>query len=331
MDMSGFKSVIGHERIIEHFQNAVRLDKVSHAYILNGENGSGKYTLAKAFAMTLQCEKKGVESCMECASCKKAIGDNHPDIISIHHEKPNTIGVEDIREQLVSDMMIKPYSGAYKIYIIDEAEKLTVQAQNALLKTMEEPPSYAVIMLLTNNISSFLPTIVSRGITLDLKVVPDKLIKEYLMSELQVPDYKADISVAFAQGNVGKAINIATSDNFNELKEAAFRLLNQINKMDINEVVENTKKISEFKGHIEEYLDILAMWYRDVVLFKASQEVGYIIFKDQLNKIKEQARKSSYEGLEDILEAINKAKSRLKANVNFDLVMELLFLKIKEN
>ena len=329
--MSAFKDIVGHQRIIEHFQNAVRLNKVSHAYILNGENGSGKYMLAKAFAMTLQCEEKGTEPCMECTSCKKAMGDNHPDIISIHHEKPNTIGVEDIREQLVGDMMIKPYTGPYKIYIIDEAEKLTIQAQNALLKTVEEPPYYAVIILLTNNVSSFLPTITSRGITLNLKVVPDELIKKYLMNKLQIPDYKADISVAFAQGNVGKAINIATSSNFNELKEAAFKLLNQVNNMNINEVVENTKKISEFKGHIEEYLDILAMWYRDVVLFKASQEVDYIIFKDQLKNIKEQARKSSYEGLEIILEAINMAKSRLKANVNFDLVMELLFLKIKEN
>ena len=331
INMSIFGNIVGHEKIIAHFQNAIKLNKVSHAYILNGEDGSGKYMLAKAFAMTLQCVKKGIEPCLECVSCKKAAGHNHPDIIYITHEKPNSIGVEDIREQLVGDIMIKPYTGPYKIYIIDEAQKLTVQAQNTLLKTIEEPPAYAVIILLTNNASGFLPTVVSRCITLNLKVVPDELVKEYLMRELQIPDYKADISVAFAQGNVGKAINIATSTKFTELKDDALKLIRQIQNMNIYEVVDKVKRTSEFKSQIEDYLDIMGIWYRDVVLFKASREVGSVIFKDELNNIKEQARKSSYEGLEEVLNALEKAKIRLRANVNFDLVMELLFLAVKEN
>ena len=160
--MSGFKDVVGHKDIIQYIQNAVEQDKVSHAYILNGAKGSGKKMLAKLFAMTLQCENSQLEPCGECRSCRQADSGNQPDIITIQHEKPGSISVDDIREQLNGDIMIKPYSNRYKIYIIPEADLLTVQAQNALLKTIEEPPEYAIIFLLTENADSLLPTIRSR-------------------------------------------------------------------------------------------------------------------------------------------------------------------------
>ena len=128
--MQGFQKVVGHQEIITHLQNAISMNKVSHAYLFGGESGSGKKMMASLFAMTLQCEKHGVEPCMECPSCKKAQSQNHPDIIYVKHEKPNTISIDEIRGQLINDVMIKPYSSPYKIYIIDEAQKLTLQAQD---------------------------------------------------------------------------------------------------------------------------------------------------------------------------------------------------------
>ena len=175
--MAGFRDIIGHNQIIEHLKNAIRMEKISHAYILNGENNSGKMMLAEAFAMALQCEAGGDEPCMECRSCRQAKEHNQPDIIYVTHEKPNIISVDDIRHQLNNDIVIKPYSSKYKIYIVDEAEKMNTQAQNALLKTIEEPPAYGIILLLTTNADSFLPTILSRCITMNLKTVQEELIK----------------------------------------------------------------------------------------------------------------------------------------------------------
>ena len=219
--MAGFKDIVGNEQIIEHLQNAISMGKVSHAYIINGPQLSGKMMIAEAFARALQCEKEGTDGCGECKSCHQADDHNHPDIIYVSHEKPNNISVDDIRTQLNNDIVIKQYSSKYKIYIVDEAEKMNQQAQNALLKTIEEPPAYAVIMLLTTNADSFLQTIRSRCITLNMKSVKDEVIKAYLMNEKHIPDYQADISVAFAQGIVGKAVKLASSDEFNELKESA--------------------------------------------------------------------------------------------------------------
>ena len=329
--MPGFEEIVGHKEIIRHLQNAIRLGKVSHAYIFSGETGCGKKLLATAFAMTLQCEQRGVDPCLTCSSRKKAMSKNHPDIINITHEKPNSIGIEDIRSQLIDDVAIKPYCSSYKIYIISEAEKLTLQAQNALLKTIEEPPAYAVILLLTNNMDALLPTITSRCVKLGLRPVKESMVKEYLMEKLHIPDYQAKMDASLAQGNIGKAKQLAQSEDFAQVAENALRLLRRSGDMELYELVDAIKMLSADKQNIYDYLDLFTMWFRDVLLFKATREVDGLVFKDQFNDIKERAGKSSYEGLETIIDAIEKARTRLHANVNFDLVMELLFLTIKEN
>ncbi|CUX22514.1 DNA polymerase III subunit [Clostridium sp. C105KSO13] len=331
--MSSFKDVVGHNDIIQYIENAVTLDKVSHAYILNGEKGSGKKLLANLFAMSLQCENREEDgdACGKCKSCKQAMNSNQPDIIKVIHEKPNTISIDDIREQVNGDIAIKPYSSKYKIYIIADADMMTVQAQNAILKTIEEPPEYAVIMLLTENAETLLPTIRSRCVMLKLRNIKDQLIKKYLMEQMQIPDYKADVCVAFAQGNMGKAIMLASSEHFNEIKEEAVHLLREINDMELSNLLEAVKRCSTYKLEISDYLDVLAIWFRDVLIYKATMNVDRVVFSDQLKYIKDRASKSSYEGIEIILDALEKAKSRLKANVNYELTMELLLLTIKEN
>lgn len=329
--MAGFNEIVGHEQIIEHLKNAITMDKVSHAYIFNGPEYSGKMMLAEAFAMALQCEENNPEGCMKCRSCKQTADRNQPDIIYVSHEKPNTISVDDIRHQLNNDIVIKPYSSKYKIYIVDEAEKMNPQAQNALLKTIEEPPAYAVIMLLTTNADSFLQTILSRCITLNLKSVKDETIRKHLMSHYQIPDYQADICTAFAQGNVGKAIQLASSDDFNELKAAALQLLKRLEDIDLYELGAAIKQIGEFKLKVQDYFDLMMIWYRDILYLKATNDVNKLIFKDEVYDIKKQAATHSYQGIETIIEALQKAKLRLNANVNFDLVIELLLMTIKEN
>lgn len=329
--MAGFQEIIGHNQIVEHLKNAIGMKKVSHAYILNGESNSGKMMLAEAFAMALQCEAGGEEPCMECRSCRQAAERNQPDIVYVTHEKPNLISVDDIRHQLNNDIVIKPYSSKYKIYIIDEAEKMNEQAQNALLKTIEEPPAYGVILLLTTNADGFLPTILSRCITLNLKSVKEEQIKAHLMKKYQIPDYQAEVCASFAQGNVGKAIQLAASEEFNELKKTALSIIKKLEDIDLYELGKMVKQINEYKDDIQEFLDLLTLWFRDVLYFKATNDVNNLIFKDEVYDIKKQAAKKSYSGIEAILKALENTRLRIKANVNFDLVIELLLLTIKEN
>lgn len=328
--MQGFGHIIGHESIIQHLQNAIASHKVSHAYILHGEEGMGKKLLANTFAKTLQCEEGGIVPCNRCKSCLQADSGNHPDIIRVTHEK-YSIGVEDIRVQVNADIQVKPYNSAYKIYIIDEADKLTEQAQNALLKTIEEPPEYAVILLLVSNVSVILPTILSRCVMLNLKPVDKQEIKEFLMEHNKVPDYMAEVAATFSGGNVGKAIKYASSEEFDRMKEDVLHILKYIDDMELHEIISGLKTLTASKNNIEDYIDLMVLWYRDVLMFKATLDPDLLLYREELSFIKNQASTRSYEGLDKIISAMEKAKIRLKANVNFDIAIELMLLSIKEN
>lgn len=328
--MQDFTQIIGHAGIINHLQNAIRAGKVSHAYILHGEEGMGKKTLALSFAKTLQCSEKGIHSCNKCKSCIQADSRNHPDILWTTHKK-NSIGVDDIRTQINADIQIKPYQSRYKIYIIDSADKMTENAQNALLKTIEEPPEYAVVLLLSCNINYLLPTIISRCVILDLKPVNKQLIKEFLMSNHQVPDYMAEIAADFSGGNVGKAIKYASSEDFERKKEDIFHILRYIDEMELHEIISGIKTISENKSSVLDYIDIMLLWFRDVLMLKATNDPNLLLYKEEYQIIKKQAKIRSYDEIENIIKSMEEAKAKLNANVNFDITIELMLLSIKEN
>lgn len=329
--MSQFKDMIGHEKIINHFQTAIKKGQVSHAYILEGEAGSGKKTLAKAFAQALECESGSGESCETCHSCMMAQSGNHPDIIWVTHEKPNTISVADIRTQINGDIGVKPYSGNYKIYIIDEAEKMNEQAQNALLKTIEEPPAYAVLLLLASHTGYFLPTILSRCIKLPLKPVEEEKIRDYILAHTEVSREEAEFCAGYSMGNLGKAMDLAVSDTRNELKKECVHLLSYIQEMEIHEVISYMKEMGKYKEQILEVLDMMFVWFHDILILKTTQNADRIVFKEQFNILNKMTVRMSYEGIQNILCAFDKAKLRLRANVNFDVALELLLLTIKEN
>ena len=330
--MPGYADIVGHEQIIKHLKSAVAGNKISHAYIFDGPDRSGKMMLAEAFAESLLCLQEGEEGCHQCRSCKQAAGRNHPDIIYVTHEKPNTISVNDIRQQLNGTIDVKPYNAEskYKVYIVDEAEKMNEQAQNALLKTLEEPPSYGVILLLTTNADGFLQTIRSRCVTLELNAVADEKIHRHLMRKYQVVDYKAEVCVAFAQGNVGRAIMLAGSQDFNDLKDKTIKLVRKLAEVELQDVMGEVKEIQEFDA-AGDFFDLLMLWYRDVLVAKSTSREGKLIYKDQAHEIEKQAQNSSYEGLNNIFEAIENARRRVRANVNMDMTLELLLLTIKEN
>lgn len=327
--MLDYKQVIGHENIIDHLKKAITNGKVSNAYIFHGEDGSGKKLLATTFAKALLCEKQGAEPCNSCKSCMQMDGGNQPDFIYVTHEKVS-IGVDDIRIQVNNDILIKPFSSKYKVYLIDEAEKMTEQAQNALLKTIEEPPEYAVIMLLTNNTNRLLQTILSRCVSLSLKAVSNQAIKEYLMQRQAIPDYLAEVSAGFSRGNVGRAIKYATSDEFIQSKDAILKVLKHIDDMELFEIMDAIKELSSHKLEIEDYIDLMLLWYRDVLLFKVTKDPNVLLYKNEYNHIAKQASTREYATIEKIIEAMDKAKSRVKANVNFDTAIELMLLSMKE-
>ena len=214
--------IAGQTVALTHLKNALKKDQISQAYMLIGEPGMGKKTIAESFAESILCEERKpgeYEHCGKCRSCHQVETGNHPDCIFVTHEKSNLISVDEIREQLVSDVEIKPYQGSKKVYIVPDAEMMNEQAQNALLKTLEEPPEYAVIILLVANADLMLPTLLSRSIKLPLAPLPDQVIEEKLIKDYYIQKYRTSSIVKFARGNLGRAIEMSENDDFIEDKK----------------------------------------------------------------------------------------------------------------
>ena len=330
-EIFGYSGLIGQEDLVSSLKTAVSEDRISHAYIIQGEKGSGKGLLAELFAMAIQCEKDYSEPCMECESCTKAIRGNHPDIITVHHEKPDTIGVEEIRKQVVEDVSIRPFAYSHKVYIIHDASKMTVQAQNALLKTLEEPPEYTVLILTADNADALLPTVRSRCVILNMRPVCDGDVASYLMRELKMPDYQAEIFAALARGNIGRALEMASSESFGEKMTGSLFYLARSKENSPEMRMEFVRKMTEDKRGISDYLDIFSLWFRDVLYLKATNEPDGLIFREDYANISRRASLSSYQGLQSILDAIEKTRTRLAANVNAELALELMLMTVWEN
>ena len=339
--MSVYDEILGQDKLIEHFKKSVSLGKVSNAYIISGEKYSGKKMLANAYATSLQCENPvNGEACMECHACKMSLSGNNPDIKWILREskenkdgtvkKAKEIPVDAIRDQINNDIVVKPYYCKKKIYIIDEAECLNTAAQNALLKTMEEPPEYGVIILLTSNENALLQTILSRSIRLDVSAIDDKIIKDYLMKNSKIPDYAADVLVSFARGNLGRAVELSESPTFNEMKDHLVKTMSFLYEKDMAEIGNITKQTSEYKDDITYYFELLTMWFRDVLVAKSGGGDNKLIFRDEVENIRELSRGYSYRSIEMILKTIEDTKTQIALNVSFDTAFKILYMTIRD-
>lgn len=331
--MFSFSEIVGHDQIKEHLTEAVKKKQPFHAYIFDGDVGVGKETLAKTFAAALNCQDEAghEKPCKECMSCRQIESGTNPDVIWVSHASTE-YKVAEIREQVIDTVDIRPFAAPFKIYIIPEAEKLREDSQNMLLKTIEEPPEYVVIILLTSNISELLPTIQSRCLNLEFHPLSSATIEEFLIAQGKIPDYLAKESAAFAQGNIGKALRYANaSDQFIERKDRILGILKNVQHMDVADMVEVVGELKTEKEELRDYIDLMMLWYRDVLIFKATKNINQLIFQGESQAIAAEAERRSYEKIEDIISSFDKAKLRIAANVNMDITMELMFTAIKDD
>ena len=348
--MAELTEILGREEMTKHLREAIVREKVSHAYIFSGEPGTGKKTVAKVFAQTLLCEgidkhmhqigdatQEKAYACGVCDSCKKALAGTNPDIIFIERETgKNNISVDDIREKVVEDAAVKPYKGRYKIYIIKEAQEMSIEAQSALLKTLEEPPEYVVVMLLVSSPDMLLHTIRSRTEQIEVPVLSDEIVENFLREALEDDDTVTDddiqFAVTFAEGKIGRGMACFQNPHFKALKDDVLNVVLNIKNMSIPEMTACVRKAEGYKDLLlDYYFELMTLWYRDILLFESTRDANGVVYKEYITDISKQASVITYEGLENITEAIQKAKQRIAANVNFEITMELLFTTICEN
>ena len=326
--VNGFKDIIGHEQVIGYLQTALKNHKVSNAYMICGEPGSGKTLVASAFAKALVCQAGYGDACNMCDSCHQFDSGSHPDIRYVSHEKPDIISVDEIREQVDRDVIIKPYSSKYKIYIIDEAEKLPERSQNALLKTIEEPPDFVTILILTTNKEKLLPTVLSRCVCLDVMPVKKSVIKSYLMDK-GIVDYQADMAINFAEGNPGKALMIASDVEFQNRRKLIINTIRDFDAFNSKRIADMAKKIEEDKDNIDSYFDLIMVFLRDVLVYKTTGDEKRVHFREEISVIRDISRHKLRQ-INELINITKDARDKVNAQVTLGLTIEMMLHKMKE-
>lgn len=319
--------MVGQEKIKAYFQRARAVSHLSHAYILSGEEGMGKKTLAQSIALLLVCEKGGHSPCLCCHACRQVLAHSHPDVIELVKEK--SISVDDIRSKINDTVDIRPFSAPVKIYIIDHAERMNVQAQNALLKTIEEPPSYVIIFLLTTNREVFLDTIQSRCIHLRMQPLPVEVVAQKLKESYPITDMQAREYATYARGNLGRAKNLLEDEAKRIRYQKNVKILKDIGNFTLEQMVKVLAEMKEEDSNFSEFLQFIRDWYRDVLIVLVGADVRKLIFSTEMKTMKEKAEQYSLTKVNQILEAVDLAQDRIQANVKAELAMQMLLMEMK--
>jgi len=326
MDFSG---IVGQKEIIGSLRNSILSGRVGHAYIFSGPKGIGKKTMARIFAGLLLCEKSdGVKRCGECPSCLLFDNGSNPDFREIN-PADSSIGVDKIRD-MQSDIIIRPLYSTRKVYLITDADRMTVQAQNCLLKTLEEPPSYAVIILTSSNYDALLETIRSRAVNYSFKKNSFEEVKEFLKTNIKMADKPIDFIASYADGIIGTALRLADSDEFTGIRDKTIDIIIKLSDSKLASVFDIYKFFDENKSYIETILDIMVLFYRDLIMVKKEQSGHILINSDKKDIILNNAERFSLRKLLSNIEAVETANKYLKQNANFQLTIEVMLMKIQE-
>ena len=306
-----FENIKGQKFAKKYLSNSIKSNMISHAYMFEGPSGIGKNTMAIELAKIL------LE--MEHLS-------NSPDYIEIKPDG-NSIKIAQIRK-IQSDILVKPYK-SYKIYVFDEAQKMTVEAQNALLKTLEEPPKYAIIILITNNKEALLDTIKSRCEIIKFTPIPLRDISNYLITT-GVDEKRASLLANFSRGSMQKAIELSNSEDFYMMREEIQKYVQTFLSGNLIEIMDIQNSIEKYKDQIINVLDLMINYFRDIMMAKENIDKSMIINLDKLTFIKNMSRKITYSQLSKIIGIIEDTKDKLRSNCNFNISIQVMTLNIYE-
>lgn len=306
-----FENIKGQEFAKKYMNNSIKKGKINHAYMFEGIEGIGKETFANELAEIL-LETHHLENAPDCIRVK-------PD--------GNSIKIAQIRN-LQSEIVIKPHK-KYKIYIIDKAEKMTVEAQNALLKTLEEPPEYAIIILITNNKESLLPTIRSRCEVIKFTPIPFVEVKNYLICQ-GVEENRANLLSAFSRGSMKKALELSSSNDFYEMKESVQNYIETILSKNMVEILDIPSQMEKYKSESIAVLDIMINYFRDIMICKEHVDKNMIINADKIVFVQNMSTKITYSQVSKIIDIIEDTKIKIKGNCNFNVSIQVMSLNIYE-
>ncbi len=328
-----FRDIKGQDRAVEFFRNSVNRDRLAHAYLFLGPQGVGKTSLAKNLAKFLNCENPlkrkcpcsgheqdlVVDCCDACISCRKIEDFNHPDVHWIEPGgRSGKISIDEIRS-MQKEISLKTYEGRFKVFIIQDAHRMTEQAANSLLKTLEEPPGHSLIILTSTNISGLLPTTISRCQIIRFYPLEYERLKRILIENYRLQVNDAHFLSVASEGRIGRALSLKDQDTVSKKNRIIDQVFQTKQRLLANDIfnIKNKRELNSQMGY-------LLNWYRDILISKAGLSTSSIINVDRIKEIESRRSHYSLGELEQIIAKIDEAHRLIEQNVNPKIVLQVM-------
>ena len=332
-----FRELVNQDHAVLLLRTAVRSDRVSHAYLFVGPRGVGRHNAAIAFAQLLNCERADGDACGQCRTCTLIASGQHPDVRVVDVAQGRLLDPEDttktgigIKQVLAlrREVVYPPYQSRWKVYVLVDAEAMTNEAANSLLKVLEEPPARVVIVLIAESTVPLLPTVVSRCQLVRFSLIPSPAIERALVERYGVPKGRARFVAALAGGELGRAVRWVTSEETQQRREQMLDLLERLEQADPLERLDAAEEFAQDKDNLPELLEIALFWYRDLLVWQQTGDEEQLINLDRRDRIAALATALSLALLNARIQAVEDAKDALEMNVHPRLLLETLFLRI---
>jgi len=323
----GFSQIIGHQKQIEALRLALATERLHHAYLFVGAEGVGKKTIAFGLAKAIHCSVAVGDFCGECADCARIRDGNHPDvrIIEVLAGKKE-ISIQQIRE-LEKELNFRSFSGKKKIVILDPATLMNLSAQNALLKTLEEPPKNSLLFLIAPNIGALLLTLRSRCFQVSFGCLPRDLVANFLITRRGLKTEEAEFVAAITLGSLGAATKIDKT-NFLEKRQRWLALLTSLNKANYRGAIDAAEELASNKDALLEFLEWATCWQRDRLVYAATQGSREIVNLDLITEIQQQTALGDLESILSLFSQTTGAVESIQRNLNRRMVLENVLLNI---
>jgi DNA polymerase-3 subunit delta' len=319
------RDIIGHNEIIKTLKGALDSGRVSHAYLFSGPRGVGKLTAALAFARGLICGRPAEgDGCGECEGCRKVGQGTHPDVMVIRPEG-STVKIAQVRD-LSAGIRLGPAAGRWTVRIVDEADTMTAEAANSLLKTLEEPLPGVVIILVTTRPQAVLPTVVSRCQHMYFQPLLKHELVQGMIKVTGEPEDKVLLAASMSGGSLGKALDLLSGGL--SVRDRALDLIGRLAAAGVEDALALAVEVSAGKEEVAPLLDMIILWFRDILLYNETGKTGYLINADRHQEITILAGCHTTGRLLDLITEVDLAKGRLAAGANVQLALEALFLRL---
>jgi DNA polymerase III subunit delta' len=325
----GFSQILGHQKQVQIVRQALNYGRLHHAYLFVGTEGVGKKTIALGLAKAIHCSAAIGDFCGECADCARIQDGNHPDVRIIGPlAGKKEISIQQIRE-LEKELNLRSFSGKKKIAILDPATLMNLSAQNALLKTLEEPPADSLLILIAANGGALLPTLRSRCLRISFGPLARDLISDFLVSRKGLEAETAEFLAALSLGSLGAVISIDTQELF-EKRQEWMRLIASLVIGDYHTATDAAEILAGSKEDSLRFLEWIESWFRDLLVYSVTQNQQAVVNSDMLPQIQKQSATINWERLFYRITEAKAAIEGIQRNLNRRMVIEGLLLNTVE-